>query len=120
MNDAFPGIFEQLKAILVSHSEGLTVVTDKPDSYYLDTTHIMKNKKPLFFGAVRIAKSYVSFHLMPVYAEPGLLEGISPALKKKMQGKSCFNFKKPEAELFAELGELTGKGRQYYCDEGFV
>jgi len=38
---------------------------------------------------------------------PDLLEGISPELRKHMQGKSCFNFKKVEPELFKELAELT-------------
>ena len=46
---------------------------------------------------------------MPVYANPELLDGMSLELKKRMQGKSCFNFKKAEPELFEELGALTGR-----------
>jgi predicted nucleotide-binding protein (sugar kinase/HSP70/actin superfamily) len=38
---------------------------------------------------------------------PELLKGMSPELKKHMQGKSCFNFKKVEPDLFKELKELT-------------
>ena len=38
---------------------------------------------------------------------PELLKGISPELKKHMQGKSCFNFKKVEPDLFKELADLT-------------
>jgi hypothetical protein len=38
---------------------------------------------------------------------PELLKNISPELKKRMQGKSCFNFKKVEPDLFKELKELT-------------
>jgi hypothetical protein len=38
---------------------------------------------------------------------PDLLDGISPALKKRMQGKSCFNFKSIEPALFDELSMLT-------------
>ena len=44
---------------------------------------------------------------MPVYMFPELLKGMSPELKKHMQGKSCFNFKKVEPDLFKELKELT-------------
>jgi hypothetical protein len=40
---------------------------------------------------VQIKKNYVIYHLMPVYLNPGLLEGMSPGLRKRMQGKSCFN-----------------------------
>ena len=44
--------------------------------------------RPLFAAAVQIKKSYVSFHLMPVYANPALLDSLSPALRKRMQGKA--------------------------------
>jgi hypothetical protein len=47
---------------------------------------------------------------MPIYAFPGLLEGISPDLKKRMQGKSCFNFTALEESLLVELSDLTHKG----------
>ena len=47
---------------------------------------------------------------MPVYMFPDLLKDISPELRKHMQGKSCFNFKKVEPDLFEELSELTRKG----------
>ena len=68
----------------------------------------------LFFGAVKIGKRYVSFHLMPVYVHPELLDGISPELRQRMQGKSCFNFTRPDDALFAELGSLTGAGYNAY------
>jgi hypothetical protein len=57
---------------------------------------------------------------MPVYMYPDLLKGISPELKKHMQGKSCFNFKKVEPELFEELGELTKQGSDRFQKEVWV
>jgi hypothetical protein len=48
---------------------------------------------------------------------PDLLKDISPELKKRMQGKSCFNFKKVEPALFAELAELTRKGAEKFKKE---
>ncbi len=44
---------------------------------------------------------------MPVYVNPALLEAISPELRKRMQGKSCFNFKTIDMQLFEELAALT-------------
>jgi hypothetical protein len=42
---------------------------------------------------------------------PDLTKSISPALKKRMQGKACFNFKSdPEPELVADLKRLTAAG----------
>jgi len=43
---------------------------------------------------------------MPVYMYPELFDTISPELKKRMQGKSCFNFTKVDETLFEELAAL--------------
>jgi hypothetical protein len=43
---------------------------------------------------------------MPVYYFPDLLHDISPALKRRMQGKSCFNFASID-QLEPTLPELT-------------
>ena len=103
----FPLVFEQLKSILKPYETSLTVTADSSADYSLDGPYSEKYKKVLFFGAAQIKRNYVSFYLMPVYMFPELLKGISPALKKRMQGKSCFNFKKVEPELFAELASLA-------------
>jgi hypothetical protein len=74
----------------------------------------LKPEQPMWFGAVRAGKAYVSYHLMPVYSSPALAARISPALKKRMQGKSCFNFTKPDPDLFAELADLTAAGAEVF------
>ena len=113
-------VFNRLKEMLFDVSEGLVVVTDKPDHYYLDTRHIMKNKKPLFFAAVKTNKRYVSFHLMPVYVFPELLSPISSDLRKRMQGKSCFNFTQLDEELFRQLNTLLEQGLKAYKTAGYI
>ena len=120
MKVGFTPVFIKLKAILQTNQGGLSIVTDEEKSYYLDTLHVMENKKPLFFGSVRIAKNYVSFHLMPVYTNPQLLEDISPQLKKRMQGKSCFNFKSIDEAILEELASLVQRCKQHYIDKGYV
>ncbi len=110
----FSTAFARLKQILKRHAGGLSVKSDKPDNYYLETRSASFKSKPVFFGAVQIKKNYVSLYLMPVYAFPGLLKGISPELQRRMQGKSCFNFTAPDEKLFRELGQLTAAGLQKY------
>src|SRR5687768_8440447 len=105
----FPLVFEKLKSILKPYETGLNITADAPEAYSLDGPYSEKWKKELFFGSAQLKKNYVSFYLMPVYMYPDLLEGISPELKKHMQGKSCFNFKKVEPELFEELANLAEK-----------
>jgi hypothetical protein len=116
----FQATFENLKAILKPYETKLIVVHDTDKVYYLDTPYFMKNKQRLFFGAVRIGKAYVSFHLMPVYATSALSKSISPELKKRMQGKSCFNFKTVDEKLFQELKQLTNAGFKNFSDTAFL
>ncbi len=115
----FPLVFEQLKSILKPYSKRLTLKADSMDAYYLDGPYSQKWKKELFFGSAQIKKNYVSFYLMPVYMYPDLLKDISPELKKHMQGKSCFNFKSVEPELFKELSALAKKGYERFQKEEF-
>jgi hypothetical protein len=103
----FDKVFARLKSILRPYVKEMDVASDSQSYYLLNTQHIMKNKKPLCFGGVRLGKAYVSFYLMSVYADPDLLKSISPELKNRMQGKSCFNFKDVDEKLFKELANLT-------------
>jgi hypothetical protein len=119
-NNEFNEVFRRLKAIFKPYAKKMVVVQDTPKCYYLDTHHIMKHKKPLCFGAVRRGKNYVSFYLMSVYARPDLLKGMSPELKKRMQGKSCFNFKEVDEKLFKELDKLTKAGAAKFSNEKFI
>jgi hypothetical protein len=116
-NNDFPVVFEQLKNILKPYAEKLTLKVDTSDTYYIDGPYSEKWKKQLFFGSAQVKKNYVSFYLMPVYMYPELLQDISPDLKKRMQGKSCFNFKKIEPDLFKELSELTRKSIEKFQQE---
>ncbi|HUR53011.1 MAG TPA: hypothetical protein VMZ71_02690 [Gemmataceae bacterium] len=112
----FDAVFARLRAILTPYAPGMVVMKDEPGYYYLDTTKTCANKKPSFFGAAKMHRSYVSYYLMPVYANPELLDGTSDELRKRMQGKSCFNFTAVDDLLFEELADLTKAGHDWYKD----
>jgi hypothetical protein len=103
----FQPVFDWLKQILQEYTQLFQVKVDEPGAYSLDTHFSKKYGKDLLFGAVKIQKHYVSYYLFPVYMFPDLLTDISPALKKHMQGKSCFNFTTVDETLFNELSCLT-------------
>ena len=115
----FPLVFEQLKSILKPYAKKLTVKKDTAAVFYLDAAYSEKWKRELFFASVQVKKSYVSFYLMPIYIHPDLTKGISADLKKHMQGKSCFNFKKVEKSLFDELSQLTKHGYERMMQEEY-
>ena len=117
---AFSEVFNELKSIFKPYGKKMEVASDTDFYYMLNTRYIMKNKQPLCFGGVRLGKGYVSFYLMPAYACPDLLRAMSPELKKRMQGKSCFNFKEVDKKLFSELKTLTKAGAAKFTDQKFI
>jgi hypothetical protein len=105
----FDDTFAALSAIMRKRAGRLAIKTDEPGNLYVELQASRPGAKPTFFGAVQTKKSYVSYHLMPVYEDPSLLDGISEALRGHMQGKSCFNFKTSDPALLHELDALTAK-----------
>lgn len=103
----FTLVFADLRAMMLAAAPGCAVAKDAPGDLVLHTSRLDKNGKPEWFGAVAIKKNYVSYHLFPLYTDPAIGAGMSEALAKRQQGKSCFNFKAVEQELFAELAALT-------------
>src|SRR4030081_1952818 len=122
MTATFASVFSALKPVLAKYAKRLSVKADTPVEYTLLTKsaspfHQHKGEL-LYFGSVRLGKAYVSFHLMPLYRCPELTKSISPALKKRMQGKTCFNFKvDPEPDLIAELKRLTEAGIEQWLEK---
>jgi hypothetical protein len=116
----FNQVFAKLKGILRPYVKKMDVAQDSPTYYLLNTRYLMKNKQPLCFGGVRLGKAYVSYYLMSVYACPDLLKAMSPELKKRMQGKSCFNFKEVDDKLLKELAQLTKAGAAKFSDQKFI
>ena len=108
---AFGATFKTLRALLKPYQRLFTVIVDQPGKYYLSTkTSKTASGTAIWFGGAEINKHYVSLHLMPVYAMPALLNGMSPSLRKRMQGTSCFNFTAIDPAHVKELKTLTKKG----------
>ena len=113
-------LFARLAALFAPYRPPLVAVRDEPGDLYLETPSSASYPNGFYFGAVKIGKRYVSYHLMPVYVHPELLAEVSPELRRRMQGKSCFNFTKPDESLLAELKELTAASFRRFQTEGLV
>ena len=114
MTEQFAEVFAALKAMLKKHERTLKVLKDEPGEYTLVTKSNSHKGQPMWFGSVRAGKAYVSYHLMPLYFNPPMNALVPAALKKRMQGKTCFNFKSADKDLFAELKKLTQAGVDSY------
>jgi hypothetical protein len=125
MTADFATVFAALKPVLAKYEKRLSVKTDTPTGYTLlskapSPFHQHKGE-PLYFGSIRLGKAYVSFHLMPLYMCPELTKTISPALKKRMQGKTCFNFKTdPASDLIADLKRLATAGFKQWGEKKWL
>lgn len=116
----FAAVFAALRQLLAAvHDDELAIQTDKPGNFHIEIPSILHRSKPLYFAGVRTGKSYVSFYLMSLYYTPELSNGMSPALKKRRQGKACFNFTAVDQDCFAELVRLTAAGLKIFKSETF-
>lgn len=120
MPSDFPAAFGALKAIMARHAAGLPVLHDTAKNYTVLTPAIGPNGKPIWFGAVMVGKSAVSYHLFPLYFNPKLQAKVSPELLKRKQGKTCFNFQRPDEELFAQLDALTAEAAEHFRRAGYL
>lgn len=105
----FAAVHDRLRAILVPYFDALSVTKDGPDGVAVEYPGL-EGKPWGYVAGTRVGKSYVSFYLMSVYAMPDLLTSISPELRRRKQGKSCFNFTKIDEPVLAELEALTAAG----------
>ena len=108
--DEFPILFDRFKAMLQPYLGRLHVSDDRPGSYAVDTAPDGARSPATYFGGARVGKRYVSYYLMPLYSDPSLADDLSPELRKRRQGKSCFNLSTVDEALLAELEALTRRG----------
>ena len=71
------------------------------ESFERGAWHLGKHYKWIDAVAVAWIGLICVLFLMPVYVNPSLLETMSSALRKRMQGKACFNFTVIEADTTA-------------------
>ncbi|PCG07446.1 hypothetical protein COA17_18265 [Sphingomonas ginsenosidimutans] len=104
----FQNIFAELRAIMLEAAPGMTVAEDSPSNLTLKTHWIeARTGQPAWFGWIAIKKSYVAYHIMPLYTLPALEAAVPEGLATRRQGKTCFNVKKTDDAVFAQLRELT-------------
>jgi hypothetical protein len=120
MTSEFQAAFDALRDILRRHAGGMIVQTDTPTEFIVATRSLAPNGKSMWFGCVSVKKTAVTYHLMPLYFNPRLQATVAPELLSRQQGKTCFNFKRPDAALFELLDDLTRRGREAWGRHGML
>ena len=123
--------FQALRDVLRAHDAagGLSVTADTPTRFELDAAvgpatiaawRGRRRSERIPVAWVEHGPSYVGYHLMGLSGNARLAADISSALRKRMQGKTCFNFRRPDATLFAELAAVTAASIDGMRQTGFI
>ena len=102
----FAAVEARLREILQPLRSRLVATRDRPGDLALEIPGL-EGKPWGYVAGIRRGKRYVSYYLMSAYADPTVMASMSPELRRRMQGKSCFNFTHVDEPLFVELAEIT-------------
>jgi len=108
--DELAAIEARLRAILVPYETRLETAS----IYSIQTLRRAGAKAHDWFAFVKPAAKHVGFYLLPVYAYPALRDGLSPALARRLTGKSVFTFPVLPEELATELEGLVARAYEVY------
>lgn len=121
--------YQSLKKKITPYEKKLKVAMDRPHRYDLcgdkvynvtsERTGKTSQKKDAAFVSIIMQKDYVGFYFMPIYYHKGLMDEFSEAMNKRLKGKCCFHFKKPQ-EVDREVDKLLKKGFAMFKENNFV
>lgn len=70
-------------------------------------------------ASVIIETGFIGFYFMPLYLKPALKSKISPALRQRLRGKTCFHLKRADAATQEDVRRAVDLGTQLYRDRGW-
>jgi len=104
----------RLRAILDPYREHLV----EGEIYHMPILHRRGASKHDWFAGVQPVDGAVKFNLLPMHGHPELLDGVSPALRRRKTGASVFRFTEIDEHLAGELQELVGRAFLVYMAGG--
>ena len=100
----------RLRGLLAAYEDRLEWAT----IYGIPTLRRPGAKGHEWFAFVKPAAKFVSFYLLPVHENATLRASLSPALAKKLTGRSTFNFAAVDEALFTELEQVMARAFEIY------
>ena len=120
----FNEIMAELKKLLTRYNNELKVTKNSDKAYELtiDKPVSLAGRKydNLFFASCMLQKGHVGFYFFPVYTHPAAFPAIPDELKKTLKGKSCFNLKKWNDAIAAQVEDILQQGLELYKKEGLI
>jgi hypothetical protein len=113
-SDELAAVEARLRAILVPYEDRLETAS----IYNIPTLRQPGANAHNWFAFVKPATRHVGFYLLPMHTFPVLREGLSPALAKRLTGKSVFTFPALDDALATELEGLVARAYEAYMSGG--
>jgi len=110
--------FESLAGILVPYARMFESEMHPRMGYCLKAKYGERPIRELYFGGVRLHQDHASFHLFLLYSYPDLEDGLSPELRRCLEGKTCFRIELGDGALIEELKALTRTCYERFRTEG--
>jgi hypothetical protein len=103
----------ELRAILVPYED----VLESSEIYGMEVLRRPGAKAHDWFAGLRLRGDTVKFMLLPMHTHPELLEGISPALRKRKTGASVLTLREDDEALIPELEALVQRSFDAYVGQ---
>jgi hypothetical protein len=100
----------ELKALLVPYEDVLV----GEELYGIEVLHRPDSKMHDWFAGVRPGTGTAKLMLLPIKTHPELVEGISPALRKRLSGDALFTLKPGDEALLPELEQVVARAFDAY------
>jgi hypothetical protein len=104
----------ELQAALESMLARYDGPLERAQIYGIEVLHRPGARAHDWFAGVRPGKGVAKLMLLPVKADPGLLEGVSPALLKRKSGDALFTLRPGDEALLPELEQLLERAFDVY------
>jgi hypothetical protein len=118
------GTFTTLREILVSLASDLDVRADSGEKYELyganKVTVQGRDLEGMYFASVVARKGGTSLHFFPIYTHPAEFVDLPAPLRKRMTGKSCFQFRTVHPDTAAGVRRMLEKGKRLYRKLGWI
>lgn len=108
----------ELETALVSLLAPYEGRLERAHIYGIEVLHRPGARAHDWFAGVRPGKDTAKLMLLPIKDHPELLDGLSPALRKRKSGDALFTLKPGDEGLLPELEALLGRAYDTYGKAG--
>jgi hypothetical protein len=121
--------FLALRELLGRHSKRLIVAADGPDQFALEAPigpatvtawRGQRRRETIPVAWAQRRKSHVNYHLMGLNNNAPLVASLSPPLKARLHGKTCFRFRPADIVPGDELAAVTLRSIESLQRHGFI